>query len=138
MTTEKDKVRVLVAQFPLESHSRGVFTVIGMLRDAGMEVIYLGNSLPERIVDSALQEDVDVVGISTLTGGELVLGGKVMRLAEEKGVKEGVAFLMGGIFPPEDEPKLREMGFDGLFPPGSTKEEITKCILETVAAKRNS
>jgi methylmalonyl-CoA mutase C-terminal domain/subunit len=135
MKSEKEKIRVLLAQFPLETHSRGVFTVAGMLRDSGMEVVYIGNSLPEQIVNTAVQEDVDVVGISTLTGGELALGGKVLEFAKEKGIKDNTAFVMGGIFPPEDEPELKEMGFDALFTPGATKDEIAKCIKETVAAK---
>ena len=131
------KIRALLAQFSLETHSRGIFTVAGMLRDAGMEVIYIGNSLPEQIIEVAVQEDADVVGISTLCGGELALGGDLMKAAEEKGTKDNTVFLMGGIFPPEDIPQLREMGFDELFLPGATKEEITSCIKDAVAAKRH-
>ena len=131
------KIRVLLAQFPLESHSRGVFTVAEMLRDSGMEVIYIGNSLPEQIIGTAVQEDVDVVGVSTLTGGELTLGGQVMKLAEEKGIKDNKAFLMGGIFPPEDEPQLKKIGFDALFTPGATKDQITSTLKYHVSAKRN-
>jgi methylmalonyl-CoA mutase C-terminal domain/subunit len=134
----REKIRVLLAQFPLETHSRGVFTVANMLRDSGMEVIYIGNSLPEQIVDSAIQENVDVVGISTLTGGELTLGNRVLELASKKGVKDDTVFVMGGIFPPEDEPKLKKIGFDALFTPGATKEEIANCIKETVATKAGS
>jgi len=136
MTSKEEKVKVLLAQFPLESHSRGAFTVIGMLRDSGMEVVYIGNSLPEQIINTAVQEGVDVVGISTLTGGELVLGGKVIELAKEKGITNNTAFVMGGIVPPEDEPDLRKMGFDVLFRPGATREEIDKGIRGALAAKR--
>ena len=136
MKAEDGKTKVLLAQFPLESHSRGAFTVVGMLRDLGMEVVYIGNSLPEQIVGTAVQEGVDVIGISTLCGGELVLGEKVVKLAQEKGIANNTAFIMGGIFPPEDEPGLKEMGFGALFRPGATKEEIDKGIRDALAAKR--
>ena len=136
MKSEDGKIKVLLAQFPLESHSRGAFTVVGMLRDAGMEVVYIGNSLPEQIISTAVQEGVDVVGISTLCGGELVLGEKVIKLAREKGIDKNTAFMLGGIFPPEDEPKLREIGFDALFRPGATREEINKGVRNSLAAKR--
>ena len=135
MTNQK-KIKVLLAQFPLESHSRGIITVAGMLRDAGMEVVLIGNELPERIIETAIQEDVDVVGISTYCGGELALSGDLMKAAEEKGIKDHTVFLLGGIFPPKNTPKLKEIGFSGLFPPSSTREEIVSCIEEAVAAKR--
>jgi methylmalonyl-CoA mutase cobalamin-binding domain/chain len=128
------KVRVLLAQFPLETHSRGIITVAGMLRDAGMEVILMGDAVSEQIVETAIQESVDVIGISTYCGGELAQGRKLLETAEGKGIKERTAFLMGGIFPPKDIPKLQEMGFDGAFL-SATKEEIVDCIENAVAAK---
>ena len=135
MTTRK-KIKVLMAQFPLESHSRGSITVAGMLRDAGMEVVMIGNELPERIIETAVQEDVDVVGISTYCGGELALGDDLMNAAEAKGIKEHTVFLLGGMIPPKNVPVLKEMGFSGVFPPSSTREEIVACIEEAVAARR--
>ncbi|MFC2032426.1 cobalamin B12-binding domain-containing protein [Chloroflexota bacterium] len=133
---DKDKnIRILLAQFSLETHSRGVITVAGMLRDSGMEVILIGNSLPEQIAETAMQEDVDVVGVSTLTGGELILGGELLKAAEKRGIKESKVFLMGGIYPPMDMPKLKEMGFDGLFMPGATQQEIVSCIEQAIASK---
>jgi len=138
MSSDREKIRVLLAQFPLESHSRGAFTVANMLRDSGMEVVYIGNSLPEQIVSSAVQENVDVVGISTLCGGELALGEKVMKLALEKGIKDSAVFVMGGIFPPEDEPKLKEMGFEALFTPGATREDIANTINGCIGKKRGA
>ena len=131
----KTKVKVLLAQFPLENHSRGIITVAGMLRDAGMEVILIGNDLPERVIDTAIQEDADVVGISTYCGGELALGSDLMKAAEEKGIKERTVFLLGGIFPPKNAPKLKEIGFSGTFLT-ATREEIISCIEESLAAKR--
>ena len=85
MAQKTKTMKVLLAQFPLETHSRGMITVAGMLKDAGMEVVLIGNELPERIIDTAIQEDVDVIGISTYCGGELALGSDLMKVAEEKG-----------------------------------------------------
>ena len=107
----------------------------GMLKDAGMEVVLIGNELPERIIDTAIQEDVDVVGISTYCGGELALGSDLMKAAEEKGIKDNTAFLLGGIFPPKNVPKLKEIGFSGVFL-SATKEEIVACIEKAIANKR--
>jgi len=84
MAQPESKIKVLLAQFPLETHSRGIITVAGMLKDAGMEVVLIGNELPERIIDTAIQEDVDVVGISTYCGGELALSTDLMRAAAAK------------------------------------------------------
>ncbi|HEY82131.1 MAG TPA: methylmalonyl-CoA mutase [Dehalococcoidia bacterium] len=135
MAQPRNKIKVLLAQFPLETHSRGIITVAGMLKDAGMEVVLIGNELPERIIDAAIQEDVDVVGISTYCGGELALADDLMKAAEEKGIKESTVFLLGGIFPPKNIPKLKEMGFDGTFL-STTKEEIVSCIEKAIASKR--
>ena len=135
--TNKKKIKVLLAQFPLENHSRGIITVAGMLRDAGMEVVLIGNELPERVIETAVQEDADVIGISTYCGGELVLGSDLIKAAEEKGIKDNTVFLLGGIFPPKNMPKLKEMGFSGAFL-SATKEEIISCIESALASKRSS
>lgn len=135
MAQPKNKIKVLLAQFPLESHSRGIITVAGMLKDAGMEVVLIGNELPERIIDTALQEDVDVIGISTYCGGELALSMDLMKAAEEKGIKDNTAFLLGGIFPPKNIPELKKLGFSGTFL-SATKEEIVACIEEAIANKK--
>ena len=136
MTTQQTKtVKVLMAQFPLETHSRGLMTVSGMLKDAGMEVVLIGNELPERTIEVAVQEDVDVIGISTYCGGELVLGADLMKAAEAKGIKDSTIFLIGGIFPPKNIPRLKELGFSGVFL-SATKKEIVSCIQEAIAAKR--
>ena len=133
--TKTKIIKVLLAQFPLETHSRGMITVAGMLRDAGMEIILIGNELPERIIDTAVQEDVDVVGISTYCGGELALGSDLMEAAEKRGIKDSTVFLIGGIFPPKDIPRLKETGFSGAFL-SATREEIVSCIEEAIAARR--
>ncbi len=131
----KNKIKVLLAQFPLENHSRGIITVAGMLKVAGMEIILIGNELPERIIDSAIQEDANVVGISTYCGGELTLSTDLIKAAEKKGIKDRTVFVLGGIFPPKNTPKLLKLGFSGIFPPSSTKEEIVSCIEKAVAVK---
>lgn len=128
MKNRPSRVKVLLAQFPLETHSRGMITVAGMLRDAGMEVVLLGNATPEQIVNTAVQEDVAVVGISTYCGGELPLAGDLLQAAEKEGIKDRAVFLLGGVFPPVNAPKLKAMGFSGTFPPSSTREEILDCI----------
>jgi len=130
-----NKIRVLLAQFPLETHNRGVITVAGILRDSGMEVILMGNALPEQIIEAAAQEAVDVVGISTYCGGELALGEDLLKAAEKRGLKESTVFLLGGIFPPKNEPKLKEMGFSATFPPSAIREEIVATIKSAVTAK---
>ena len=136
MTHQEGKIKVLLAQFPLETHSRGIITVAGMLRDAGMEVVLLGNALSEQIIEAAVQEAVDIVGISTYCGGELALGNDLLKAAEKAGIKENTVFLIGGIFPPKDTPRLKEMGFSATFPPSATKEEIVSSIENAVASKR--
>ena len=135
MVQKTKTIKVLMAQFPLETHSRGMITVSGMLKDAGMEVVLVGNELPERVIETAVQEDVDVIGISTYCGGELALGDDLLKAAEEKGIKDSTVFLIGGIFPPKNIPKLKEMGFSGVFLTAD-KGEIVACIDEALAAKR--
>jgi len=137
MAQQRKKIKVLLAQFPLETHSRGMFTVAGQLRDAGMEVVLIGNELPERIIETAVQEDVDVIGISTYCGGELAMGSDLLKAAEERGIKDSTVFLLGGIFPPKDMPKLKELGFSGTFL-SATREEIVACIEKAVAEKRGA
>jgi len=134
MVSQKKKIKVLLAQFPLETHSRGMITVAGQLKDAGMEVVLVGNELPERIIEAAIQEDADVVGISTYCGGELALGGDLLKAAGERGIKDSTVFLIGGIFPPKNMPRLKKMGFSGAFL-SATKEEIVACIDKAVAEK---
>ena len=135
MVQQKRKTKVLLAQFPLETHSRGIITVAGMLRDAGMEVVLVGNALPEHIIDAAVQEYADVVGVSTYCGGELALGADLLKAAEERGIKGHTVFLIGGIFPPEDVPMLKDIGFSGAFL-SATKEDIVSCIEKALASRK--
>ena len=131
----QNKYKVLLAQFPQDTHSRGIIAVAGMLRDSGMEVILMGNALPEHIVKTAVQEYVDVIGISTYCGGELPLSSQLFEAAEKAGIKDQIIFLLGGIFPPKDASHLKEMGYSGTFPPSATTEEIVSCIESSLASR---
>lgn len=117
------KVKVLLSKLGLDVHNRGAITVTNMLRDAGMEVIYLGNSLPKEIIKMAIQEDADVVGVSSLGGAHLTLGGKLIEEAKREGLKGRVTFVIGGVFPPIDAAKLQEIGFDGYLQPGRSRKK---------------
>jgi len=122
------KIRVLIAKPGLDGHDRGAKVVANSLRDAGMEVIYTGlRQTPEQIVEAAIQEDVDVIGLSVLSGAHNVLVQKMMELLNEQGVKD-VLIIIGGIIPGQDHSTLKEMGVDAIFSPGSTSEEIIQFI----------
>ncbi len=129
------KIKVLLSKLGLDVHSRGLITVAKELRDAGMEVIVIGNSLPKEIINTAIQEDVDVVGVSSLGGAHLTLGGELVEEAKREGLKDRMVFVMGGVFPPADAAKLQEIGFDGTFMPGATREEIVSSIRKIVSDK---
>ncbi len=122
------KIKVLLAKLGLDIHNRGVLTVAKNLRDAGMEIIYIGNSTPEQIINSAIQEDADVVGVSSLGGAHLSLGTKLINLAKKEGIKDGKIYLIGGAVPEDDMGKLTKAGFDWIFTSGATKEEIISKI----------
>lgn len=122
------KIRVLVAKPGLDGHDRGAKIVAQALRDAGMEVIYTGlRQSPEMIAEAALQEDVDVVGLSILSGAHLTLAPRVIELLRANG-QEDVLVFMGGIIPEEDVPALKAAGVRAVYGPGSSTEEIGKDI----------
>lgn len=122
------KIRVLIAKAGLDGHDRGAKVIAAALRDAGMEVIYTGlRQTPEMIVEAAIQEDVDVIGISILSGAHMTIFPKVLRLMKEKGLTD-VLLTGGGIIPKEDMAKLKEMGVGELFTPGTPTTEIVEYI----------
>ncbi len=122
------KIRVLVAKPGLDGHDRGAKVVARALRDAGFEVIYTGiRQTPEAIVEAALQEDVDVVGLSILSGAHMALVPKIMRMLRERGLGD-VLVLVGGIIPDDDVPKLRDLGVRGVFGPGTLTSDIIAFI----------
>jgi methylmalonyl-CoA mutase C-terminal domain/subunit len=126
------KIRVLVAKPGLDGHDRGAKVVARALRDAGMEVIYTGlRQTPEMIAEAALQEDVDVVGLSVLSGAHLTLVPKVVDRLKENGLDD-VLLVVGGIIPQEDIEPLRQIGVKGVFGPGTSTEDIVAFIREQV------
>lgn len=131
------KIRVLIAKAGLDGHDRGAKVVACALRDAGMEVIYTGlHQTPEMIVQAALEEDVDVIGISILSGAHMTIFPAVLRLLRQKGLKK-VLLTGGGIIPEEDIKKLRQMGVGKLFTPGTSTKEIIDYITSEVQKRRS-
>ncbi len=121
------RIRVLIARLGMDAHWRGSIMVARALREAGMEVIYLGNQLPAEIVEAAIQEDADVVGISTLTGNHMILAPEVVKQLNTRGANEKVVIL-GGTIPPDDIPKLKEAGIGEVFGSGTPIEKIIHFI----------
>lgn len=133
----KKNIKVLLSKLGLDVHSRGVFIVAKQLRDAGMDVIYIGNSMPQQIVKAALQEDADIIGVSSLGGAHLQLGKELVSEAKKEGIKYNRGFVIGGVMPPDDIRELKEIGFDDVFGPGATKEEIISSIKSIFKNKLN-
>ena len=129
------KIRVLVAKPGLDGHDRGAKVIARALRDAGMEVIYTGlRQTPEMIAAAALQEDVDAVGISILSGAHKTLCPRIVNLLRESGMDDTLV-LVGGIVPTEDIPDLKSMGIAEVFLPGTSTEDIVSFIREHVRAE---
>lgn len=132
--TSAKKIRVLMAKAGLDGHDRGVKVVARALRDAGMEVIYTGlHNTPEQVVQAALQEDVDVIGVSILSGAHMTLFPRIIEQMKEHDMDD-VVLLGGGIIPDEDRDKLQEKGVQALFGPGVTTDEIVEFIRENVSS----
>jgi methylmalonyl-CoA mutase, C-terminal domain len=125
----EQKIRILLAKPGLDGHDRGAKVVARALRDAGMEVIYTGlRQTPEMIAEAALQEDVDVVGLSILSGAHMALVPRVLELLKANGQSE-VKVFVGGIIPDEDIPVLQEMGVLGIYGPGTITDDIVRDIV---------
>jgi methylmalonyl-CoA mutase, C-terminal domain len=130
-------IRVLIAKVGLDGHDRGAKVIASFLRDAGMEVIYTGlRQTPEMVVNAALQEDVDVIGVSILSGAHMTVFPKIMNLMKEKNMQD-ILLTGGGIIPDEDMKKLRQMGCGQLFPPGTETGVIINYIKEEVQKVRS-
>ena len=130
-------IRVLVAKVGLDGHDRGAKVIATALRDAGMEVIYTGlRQTPEMVVNAALQEDVDAIGISILSGAHMTVLPKVFQLMKEKQMND-VLLTGGGIIPEEDMKKLQSMGIGRLFAPGAPTSEIAEYIKQWVKQNRS-
>ena len=136
MVEQRENIRVLVAKPGLDGHDRGAKVVARALRDAGMEVVYTGiRQTPQMIVEAAVQEDVDVVGLSILSGAHMELVPPILDLMKKQGMEDTIV-LLGGIIPEEDRPQLTKMGVSGVFGPGTSTEEIEKFIRQAVKDKR--
>ncbi|MEK7671134.1 MAG: cobalamin B12-binding domain-containing protein [Bacteroidota bacterium] len=131
------KIRVLVAKVGLDGHDRGAKVVAAALRDAGMEVIYTGlRKTPDMIVEAAIQEDVDAIGISILSGAHMTVFPKIASLLKEKGLSDVLLF-GGGIIPQQDVEELKRHGVGHLFTPGASTHEIVEYVKKWVAENRN-
>jgi methylmalonyl-CoA mutase C-terminal domain/subunit len=129
-------IRVLIAKAGLDGHDRGAKVIAAALRDAGMEVIYTGlRQTPEMIVEAALQEDVDAIGISILSGAHMTIFPRILALMKEKGLDD-VLLTGGGIIPEQDIEKLNQMGIGKLFTPGANTQEIVNYIRQWVETHR--
>lgn len=127
----------MIAKIGLDGHDRGAKVIATSLRDAGMEVIYTGlRQTPEMVVNAALQEDVDAIGVSILTGAHNTIFPKLLALMKEKGMDD-VLVTGGGIIPPGDMAKLKELGVGELFPPGTTTTAIAEYIKNWVSENRD-
>lgn len=130
-------LRVLIAKVGLDGHDRGAKVIASFLRDAGMEVIYTGlRQTPDMVVNAALQEDVDVIGVSILSGAHMTVFPKIIQLMKEKGMDD-VLLTGGGIIPDADMKKLMDMGVGKLFAPGTETSVIVGYIREEVARRRS-
>ena len=130
-------VRVLIAKVGLDGHDRGAKVIASFLRDAGMEVIYTGlRQTPEMVVNAALQEDVDVIGVSILSGAHMTVFPRIIQLMKEKKMND-VLLTGGGIIPEDDMKTLNEMGAGKLFAPGTTTSDIASYIKDWVKENRN-
>jgi methylmalonyl-CoA mutase C-terminal domain/subunit len=132
------RIRVVVAKPGLDGHDRGAKVVARALRDAGMEVVYTGlHQTPEQIVETAVQEDADCVGLSVLSGAHLTLFSRVLELLEARGASDVVVF-GGGIIPADDIPLLHEMGVARVFTPGATTQSIVEWVRQSVGGDEPS
>ncbi len=132
------KIRVLIAKPGLDGHDRGAKVIARALRDAGMEVIYTGlRQTPEMIASAAVQEDVDVIGLSILSGAHNALCPRLMELLREKGMND-VTVLIGGIIPEVDIPGLKQAGIAEVFLPGTSTQDIVEFIRKRFAAKQSA
>ena len=131
----KKPIKVLIAKAGLDGHERGALVVAMGLRDAGMEVVYTGiRNTPEQIVASAIQEDVDAIGLSSLSGGHMAQFSRVMELLKKKNVKGKLVFA-GGIIPDEDVKKLKKLGIREVFGPGSSIAGIVEFLRKSLVRK---
>ena len=138
MTATERKIRVLICKPGLDGHDRGAKVVAAALRDAGMEVVYTGlRQTPEMVVETAIQEDVDAIGLSLHSAAHMTIFPRVLKLLKKRGA-ERILLTGGGIIPDEDQAALAEQGVGKLFGPGTTSDDIVKYIRGEVAKRRKA
>jgi methylmalonyl-CoA mutase C-terminal domain/subunit len=124
---KKQRIRILMVRLGMDAHWRGSIVVARALRDAGMEVIYGGNQMPANIVKMALQEDVDIIGLSSLSGNHLMLAPEVVKLLKKEKAQD-IKVIFGGTVPPDDVPVLKKAGIAAVFGPGSSLQKIIASV----------
>jgi len=125
----KQKKRILISRLGMDAHWRGSIIVAKALRNAGMEVIYGGNQMPDKIVSTAIEENVDIIGLSSLSGNHMVLVPEVIDLLKEEETDD-IMVIFGGTVPPDDVPRLKALGVAEVFGPGTSLEKITNFFKE--------
>ena len=139
MTAQPANIKVLLAKLGLDGHDRGVKVIARAMRDAGMEVVYMGMRVtPDQVAQTALQEDVDVVGISILSGAHMRLMPRLTKALQDRSISEDVLLMVGGTIPEDDVKPLESMGVQGVFPVGSFTTAMTDFIIENVSQGRSA
>ena len=139
MAAHPANIKVLLAKLGLDGHDRGVKVIARAMRDAGMEVVYMGMRVtPDQVAQTALQEDVDVVGVSILSGAHMRLIPRLTKALQERGIAEDVVLIVGGTIPEDDVEPLHEMGVQGVFPVGSFTTAMTDFITKNVGRGRSA
>ena len=139
MASQPSNIKVLLAKLGLDGHDRGVKVIARAMRDAGMEVVYMGMRVtPDQVAQTALQEDVDVVGISILSGAHMRLIPRLTKALQEREILDDVLVMVGGTIPEDDVEPLQKMGVQGVFPVGSFTTSMTEFITENVSRGRSA
>ena len=139
MASQATNIKVLLAKLGLDGHDRGIKVIAKAMRDAGMEVVYMGMRItPDQVAQTALQEDVDVVGISILSGAHMRLIPRLAKALEDRGIADDLLLIVGGTIPDDDVEPLQKMGVQGVFPVGSFTSAMTDFITENVSRGRSA
>ena len=139
MVTQQTNIKVLLAKIGLDGHDRGIKVIARAMRDAGMEVVYMGMRVtPDQIARTALQEDVDVVGISILSGAHMRLIPRLTKALQEMEISDDILLMVGGTIPEDDVEPLHELGVQGVFPVGSFTTSMTEFITENISQGRSA
>ena len=137
--TQQTNIKVLLAKIGLDGHDRGIKVIARAMRDAGMEVVYMGMRVtPDQIARTALQEDVDVVGISILSGAHMRLIPRLTKALQEREISDDILLMVGGTIPEDDVEPLHELGVQGVFPVSSFTTSMTEFITENISRGRSA